>query len=326
MKAMMRCVNRYAKLDHPQQPTLFLEFHGSRRGVEEQAAEVGEIAELHGGGDFRWATRVEEREKLWQARHDALYASLASRPGAKAWSTDVCVPISRLADCIAATREDLDKSFIPAPLVGHVGDGNFHGSLALDPNNPEEVAEAFVPKIDSEAGAPEPTGKHVAVVGSGPAGLAAAYYLRRSGHCVTVYERRTEPGGMLRYGIPQYRMPREILDKEIQRILDLGVELKLNTKIGRDISLDDLRKEVAVLTGELEVASAQILRARSGYQEAKDRLRSQHDYRVNLKAELEIRQLHDKIDHLLYRLGLLVKGGHCWQDLCASLRKPQQVN
>ena len=141
-EAMMRCVNRYAKLDHPEQPTLFLEFHGSRRGVEEQAAEVGEIARERGGGDFRWAIRVEERQKLWRARHDALYAALATRPGAKAWSTDVCVPISRLADCIDATREDLDRSFIPAPLVGHVGDGNFHLIMLIDPEKPEEIREA----------------------------------------------------------------------------------------------------------------------------------------------------------------------------------------
>ncbi|MCP3997361.1 MAG: FAD-binding protein [bacterium] len=139
---MMRSVNRYSRLDHPEQPTLFLEFHGSRRGVEEQAAEVEEIARELGGGDFRWATHIEEREKLWQARHQALYAALAMRPGAKGWSTDVCVPISRLADCIAATREDLQKSFIPAPLVGHVGDGNFHLIMLIDPSEPAEIREA----------------------------------------------------------------------------------------------------------------------------------------------------------------------------------------
>ena len=141
-EVMMRGVNRYSRLDHPEQPTLFLEFHGSRQGVEEQAAEVGEIARELGAGDFRWATRVEEREKLWQARHEAFYAALAMRPGSKGWTTDVCVPISRLAECITATREDLDGSFIPAPLVGHVGDGNFHLILLIDPDEPAELREA----------------------------------------------------------------------------------------------------------------------------------------------------------------------------------------
>ncbi len=139
---MMACVNRYSKLDHPEKPTLFLEFHGSRSGVKEQAAEVGEIVRQHGGGDFRWAVDAEERERLWQARHDAFYAALALRPGAKGWTTDVCVPISRLADCIVATRRDLDRFAIPTPMVGHVGDGNFHLIMLIEPDDSEELRQA----------------------------------------------------------------------------------------------------------------------------------------------------------------------------------------
>jgi D-lactate dehydrogenase (cytochrome) len=138
----MAAVNAYAKLDHAVAPTLFFEFHGSRRGVEEQVAQVEAFAAEHGGTRFRWAVTPEERSKLWQARHDAYYAALALRPGAKGWATDVCVPISRLAECIAETKRDLDQSFVTAVLVGHVGDGNFHLAFVLDPDKPEEFAEA----------------------------------------------------------------------------------------------------------------------------------------------------------------------------------------
>jgi D-lactate dehydrogenase (cytochrome) len=138
----MAAINAYAKLDHAVAPTLFFEFHGSRRGVEEQVAQVEAFATEHGGSRFRQAATAEERSKLWQARHDAYYAALALRPGAKGWATDVCVPISRLAECIAETKRDLDQSFVTAVLVGHVGDGNFHLAFILDPDKPEEIAEA----------------------------------------------------------------------------------------------------------------------------------------------------------------------------------------
>src|SRR5829696_338794 len=123
-------------------PTLFLEFHGTHRGVEEQAEQVKAIAGEFGGADFRWATRPEERAKLWQARHDALYASLALRPGSKGWATDVCVPISQLADCIAETSADIEESGVLAPIVGHVGDGNFHLVFLLRPDDAEEFERA----------------------------------------------------------------------------------------------------------------------------------------------------------------------------------------
>ncbi|GLR79784.1 FAD-binding protein [Azospirillum oryzae] len=135
-------VNKYSKLDYAVAPTLFFEFHGTEAGVKEQAEMVAAIAQEHGGMEFAWATRPEDRSKLWQARHDAYYAALALRPGSKGWPTDVCVPISRLADCILETKQDLAESNMLAPMVGHVGDGNFHLVYVLDPENPAELAEA----------------------------------------------------------------------------------------------------------------------------------------------------------------------------------------
>jgi D-lactate dehydrogenase (cytochrome) len=141
-ESQMDAINKYSKLDHKVAPTLFFEFHGSPAGVAEQAETVKAIAAEHGGDDFRWATTPEARSKLWQARHDAYYAALALRPGSKGWATDVCVPISRLAECIHETKQDLAQSPIPSALVGHVGDGNFHLVFMIDPNQPEEIAEA----------------------------------------------------------------------------------------------------------------------------------------------------------------------------------------
>jgi D-lactate dehydrogenase (cytochrome) len=141
-EAQMSAINKYSKLDHKVAPTLFFEFHGSTAGVAEQAGTVKAIASEYGGNDFRWATTSEERSKLWQARHDAYYAALALRPGSKGWATDVCVPISRLAECITETKRDLANSPIPSALVGHVGDGNFHLVFMIDPQRPDEIAEA----------------------------------------------------------------------------------------------------------------------------------------------------------------------------------------
>jgi D-lactate dehydrogenase (cytochrome) len=138
----MEAINKYSKLDHKVAPTLFFEFHGTTAGVAEQVDMVKQIAGEYGGEDFRWASTQEERSKLWQARHDAYYAALAMRPGSKGWATDVCVPISRLAECIAETKVDLAKSSIPSALAGHVGDGNFHLIFMIDPNRSEEIAEA----------------------------------------------------------------------------------------------------------------------------------------------------------------------------------------
>jgi len=135
-------VNRYSKLSLPLRPSLFLEFHGTQAGVAEYAAAVGQIASEHGGDSFQWADQAEDRTKLWEARHKAYYAGLALRPGSKGLVTDVCVPISRLAECIAATKVDLAKASMPAPLLGHVGDGNFHVCFIIDPTKPNELHEA----------------------------------------------------------------------------------------------------------------------------------------------------------------------------------------
>jgi D-lactate dehydrogenase (cytochrome) len=138
----MKAYNLYAKLGVPERPTLWMEFHGTEDGVKEQVEMVQAIAEEHGGGGFTFAATTEERTRLWEARHNAAYAGKTLRPGCQLWATDVCVPISRLADCIVGTQEDLASSFLPAPILGHVGDGNFHLTIILDPNDPKEIAEA----------------------------------------------------------------------------------------------------------------------------------------------------------------------------------------
>ncbi|HSE78269.1 MAG TPA: FAD-linked oxidase C-terminal domain-containing protein, partial [Alphaproteobacteria bacterium] len=135
-------VNKYSKLDLPLSPMLLLEFHGSPAGVKEQAEFVESIAAEHGGEGFKWTTKPEERSKLWQARHDVGYACVAYRPGAKMYVTDVCVPISRLADCILESKREIEASFLKAPIVGHVGDGNFHCAILVDPDSKKEIDEA----------------------------------------------------------------------------------------------------------------------------------------------------------------------------------------
>ncbi len=135
-------VNRHSKLSLPERPTLFLEFHGSDAGVKEQAESVEAFAAASGGLGFTWAVKAEDRSRLWEGRHNAYYAGLALRPNSKGLVTDVCVPISRLAECIAATKADLANCSMPAPLLGHVGDGNFHVCFIMDPDRPEELHEA----------------------------------------------------------------------------------------------------------------------------------------------------------------------------------------
>jgi D-lactate dehydrogenase (cytochrome) len=136
-------VNRYSHTDYPVAPTLFFEFHSdSERHVADQAETVQAIAGERGGRGFQWATRLEDRERLWRARHDALYAALALRPGSRAWTTDVCVPISRLAACVLQTKEDNAGASFPICLVGHAGDGNFHLLYVLDPASRAELDEA----------------------------------------------------------------------------------------------------------------------------------------------------------------------------------------
>ncbi|MGH8723618.1 MAG: FAD-binding oxidoreductase [Burkholderiales bacterium] len=138
----MGALNRHSKTSYRESPTLFLEFHGTAAAVVEQAQAVQEIAREHGGLDFQWATRQEERSKLWDARHNAYFACLQLKPGSRALSTDVCVPISRLAECITETAKDIEKASLPIPLFGHVGDGNFHLVILIDPKNSAEIEEA----------------------------------------------------------------------------------------------------------------------------------------------------------------------------------------
>jgi len=139
---MDACIS-YSRLEgFEARPTLLFEFHGTDAGVREQAEMMEAIAAEHGGSAFQWATRPEERSRLWKARHDAYYAALALSPGRQAFSTDACVPISRLADCLLETRAELDREGVIAPIVGHVGDGNFHVLVLFDPDSAAERAKA----------------------------------------------------------------------------------------------------------------------------------------------------------------------------------------
>jgi len=138
----MRAINRWSKLDYPELTTLFFEFHGTEASVAEQTEMVGALASENGGGEFRWSNLPEERSKLWEARHQAYYAAVGLRKGAVGWPTDVCVPISRLAECIGETKRDLEGASMPATILGHVGDGNFHVVFVLDPDSKVELAEA----------------------------------------------------------------------------------------------------------------------------------------------------------------------------------------
>ena len=142
-EVQLDAVNRYSKTNYAVAPTLFFEFHSdSARHVADQAEAVQALAAERGGSGFQWATHLEDRVRLWQARHDALYAALALRPGSRAWTTDVCVPISRLAECVVETKQENAGASFPICLVGHAGDGNFHLIYVLDPANGAELAEA----------------------------------------------------------------------------------------------------------------------------------------------------------------------------------------
>jgi D-lactate dehydrogenase (cytochrome) len=138
----MKAINAYSKTNYKEQPTLFLEFHGTEAGVKEQIELLQEIAGEHGCEGFEWATRPEDRNRLWSARHDAYFACLQLRHGTRAVSTDVCVPISRLTECMMATADDIAKASMPIPMFGHVGDGNFHLVILVRPENDGDLAEA----------------------------------------------------------------------------------------------------------------------------------------------------------------------------------------
>ncbi|UZF94443.1 FAD-binding oxidoreductase [Bosea sp. NBC_00550] len=150
---MIRGVNLHAKLGLAETTMLFVEFHGTEAGVAEQSERFGEIAAEFGGGPFDWATKAEDRSKLWQARHDAYWAAKALRPGFESVATDVCVPISQLAECVEETKRDIEASGLIAPIAGHVGDGNFHTQPLVDLNDAGEVerAQGFIDRLVKRA-------------------------------------------------------------------------------------------------------------------------------------------------------------------------------
>jgi D-lactate dehydrogenase (cytochrome) len=160
----VKVCNTYSKLGLPEEPMLFLEFHGTQASVAEQSERFGDVAREYGADGFEWSTRPEDRTRLWQARHDIFWALRGYRAGAKVVVTDVCVPISRLAECDAETKRDAQTSGIIAPIVGHVGDGNFHASVMVMMEDPAEVAaaKAFVDRVAERALAMEGTctGEH----------------------------------------------------------------------------------------------------------------------------------------------------------------------
>jgi D-lactate dehydrogenase (cytochrome) len=163
-ETFVKASNQHSKLNLPESPMLLLEFHGTEAGVQEQAERFGEIATEYGGGPFEWATKVEDRTRLWQARHDAYWAVKSLRPGVQSVATDVCVPISRLAECVDETIKDIRASGLIAPIVGHVGDGNFHVQPLVDIDDPKELeaCEAFIERLVQRALAMEGTctGEH----------------------------------------------------------------------------------------------------------------------------------------------------------------------
>jgi D-lactate dehydrogenase (cytochrome) len=163
-EVQVKAVNLFSNLTLPESPLLLLEFIGTEASVKEQAERFGEIATEYGGGPFAWATQAEERSKLWQARHDSYWAARGLRPGAESVATDVCVPISRLAECVEETKRDITAAGMIAPIVGHVGDGNFHVQPLVNADDPAEVAacEAFIDRLVKRALAMEGTctGEH----------------------------------------------------------------------------------------------------------------------------------------------------------------------
>lgn len=149
----IKASNAYSGLTLPEQPTLFVEFHGTEESVAMQSRQFGEVASECGGGDFQWTSDADERAQLWKARHNVYWAAKALRTGASVLATDVCVPISRLADCVAETEDDIEQHGLLAPIVGHAGDGNFHVSVVFDDKDPAEIdgVEAFVARLNARA-------------------------------------------------------------------------------------------------------------------------------------------------------------------------------
>ncbi len=197
----MRAVNAYSRTAYAEEPTLFLEFHGSATGVKEQAETFAGIAKEHGGGAFDWSTAQEDRDRLWEARHKAYFAALALAPGKVSITTDVCVPVSRLAECIVETQADIEASGLVGPILGHVGDGNFHAILMIDPQDPGEIArgKAVAGRIVERALAlgGTCTGEHGVGVGK------KAYLLAEQGTAVplmALIKQAIDPTGLMNPG------------------------------------------------------------------------------------------------------------------------------
>jgi D-lactate dehydrogenase (cytochrome) len=200
--AQIDAINRHDDMDHEVAPTLFLEFHGSQTEVETQAAEVQELALEHSASQFSWATDESDRRKLWHARHRAYDAARATRPGSQGLTTDVCVPVSRLAECILETHADIEALGLPAPIVGHVGDGNFHVAVLVDPNDPGEVerAEAFHDRLVRRAIAMDGTctGEHG--VGYGKARFLVEEHGSEAVGLMRAIKRALDPGDLFNPG------------------------------------------------------------------------------------------------------------------------------
>jgi D-lactate dehydrogenase (cytochrome) len=188
----VKASNAYSKLSLPETPLLLLEFHGTEAEVAGQSERFGEIAKECGGGNFEWTTKPEDRTRLWQARHDAYWAARGLRPGAEPVTSDVCVPISRLAECVTETQRDLRESRLVSSIVGHVGDGNFHTVLLCDMNDADEIkrAEGYLHRLVKRAQAMDGTctgehgigqGKQEYLVGElGPEAIETMRLLKRA--------------------------------------------------------------------------------------------------------------------------------------------------
>jgi D-lactate dehydrogenase (cytochrome) len=201
-EVQVRACNAYSKLNLPDSPMLFLEFHGTDTGVAEQSERFGEIAREFAGGPFEWATKPEDRTRLWKARHDVVWAVKSFRPGAEAVFTDVCVPISRLAECVTETKHDIERSGLIAPIVGHAGDGNFHASVLVMMDDAEEVtrAKAFIERVAERALAMEGTctGEHG--IGQGKKHFLESEHGRAAVETMRAIKHAFDPNGIMNPG------------------------------------------------------------------------------------------------------------------------------
>jgi D-lactate dehydrogenase (cytochrome) len=199
---MVKASNAYSGLTLPETPVLFLEFHGSEAGVAEQSGRFGEIAGEFGGGPFEWATKAEDRSRLWQARHDAYWAARTLRPGAQPVATDVCVPISRLAECVVETQRDIAASGLICPIVGHVGDGNFHCQPLVDTDDPAEIkaVEAFMERLVERALAMEGTSTGEHGIGQGKMKYLVAEHGATALEAMRAMKRALDPQGIMNPG------------------------------------------------------------------------------------------------------------------------------